>query len=1624
MIFLLVLLCTVAQGAWAVSYITDVMVIGCETESGIDAKWSYYQQQGWSRFEQNLNNNAAGGYYVYLLYKMNESGDGINDFYFRVAEDDDAPSSFTYLDRTYHLVQSDGDKAFRQSFGDLNVGTGSKYAIQLYYAKEANSTIVINSITFDDISSDAVCENDGTTPCNLNKGTAGDAIYMHVSKIHSDLYATVYNESDLVAAAAQNNKIITLGADIALSDYLDIAGGLTITLDLNGHTLSRNPSAHSDMGSVIRVEKGGTLTVKDSSGDNSGVISGGRATNGGGINNHGTLTFEGGTITDCSATNGGAIFNAPNVQGGTPATMTMTGGVIDGCWATDCGGIYNYAGCTLTISGGTIQNCSSDGGGGGVVNYGTATISGGTFTGNHATTRGGAVWNGSSATMTITGGTFTGNRADLYGGGVFSYSSFNMGGNPVITGNTVNGNRNNLYLDNNAVINVTGAFTEGAKVGVTLANTNRVFTSGYSTHHSGTDPSSIFTPDNTDTYLSSNDDGEVKLNQTQGNWIDYRSKDFSYAETYMVRPIVHIQNEAELAYLAYLINRGENLYAGTTYEKKMGEVVLERDLDMSAHFWTPIGNNEHMFDIKFNGKGHTIKGIRVNSTGEGNGLFGCVLGTYNVGQGDVKCCEYIKNFTLKDSYIKGGNRTGGVVGYIHHKTTFENVFCQADVTGNDCVGGLVGFAEGSQYSAPHWYYDPAEYRPNIKNNLYLSGKVTATGDCGAVVGKIGAFVYCYDSYYVDPASKVGNGYNERAYPVRKSVPAGVTVSYQTSGIVYNDTYYHPAGTVVNFTVKNGFNLLVEKVMVNGTEVTVSNDKYTFTIDPETAEAYEISVTTGPSPIKGSGTEGDPYLIEDADDWNYIADYLNSGQVSNDFNGVYFKLAAADMTISQMMGNESHPFKGIFDGDGHTLTLAFGSAGNFLDQECAPFGFIENATIKNLTTAGSIYSSAKFNAGLAVRAKGNDNHIRNYVSSVSINSNRDGDCTNAGFVGILDINDTKVYFEGCAFVGELLGANACNWGGFIGWRVFENKNHNEVNFTDCFFAPKTVSIAIPGGSNSRTFCRSNANTTNGATYTRCYYTEVLQVAEGGTQVYSTTSLPAYIGEEVTDYGFIKAYAKGLKVGDLYYMTLETINFADNEDNSNAISETDGYFANVTLTDRTLYADGNWNTLCLPFGVNALDGTPLQGATVMELDVEGKYSGHQTGFDRGNGTLYLYFKEATAIEAGKPYLVKWKNDKPADVSISSTDDWNTFASNVNDGKDSYVGKVVKLNSDIDISTMVGTEDYPFKGTFDGAGHTLNVTLRDNVYGMAPFHYISGATIQNVKTRGTVTAHNHCTGLVGFASGGTNTIQNCHVAVDVYSPRKYVGGILGHGMSSITTVTDCLFTGSLYCDFGACIGVFDAWNDEGTHSVVNCLAAGSYSETPRIAFRNNGAKNCYSKSGSLEDAADASAMSNEELLAALGTGWEIVGDNVVPKKVPTSITNPIFTKVTISKETSDVTSDDWSVTFKGTYDPVAIGDEGDNTKLYFGNGNTLYWPNGAMTINPFRAYFQLNTINAKARSIVLNFGEGDMTTVISDATRLNDKEQMINDNWYTLDGRKMQGKPAQKGVYIKNGHKVVIK
>jgi hypothetical protein len=110
---------------------------------------------------------------------------------------------------------------------------------------------------------------------------------------------------------------------------------------------------------------------------------------------------------------------------------------------------------------------------------------------------------------------------------------------------------------------------------------------------------------------------------------------------------------------------------------------------------------------------------------------------------------------------------------------------------------------------------------------------------------------------------------------------------------------------------------------------------------------------------------------------------------------------------------------------------------------------------------------------------------------------------------------------------------------------------------------------------------------------------------------------------------------------------------------------------------------------------------------------------------------------------------------------------------------------------------------------------------------------------------------------------------------------------------------------------------------------------------------------------------------------------------------------------------------------------GDE-NNAKavLYLGANNTLYNPtvvNLSTNLNShmkgFRAYFQLKDAAAlNARAFRMNFGDEEVTGIMT--TNFTNDTNDMNGQWYTIDGRKFSGQPTQKGVYINNGKKIVIK
>ena len=197
--------------------------------------------------------------------------------------------------------------------------------------------------------------------------------------------------------------------------------------------------------------------------------------------------------------------------------------------------------------------------------------------------------------------------------------------------------------------------------------------------------------------------------------------------------------------------------------------------------------------------------------------------------------------------------------------------------------------------------------------------------------------------------------------------------------------------------------------------------------------------------------------------------------------------------------------------------------------------------------------------------------------------------------------------------------------------------------------------------------------------------------------------------------------------------------------------------VQLSKRTLYKDGDWNTICLPFDL-VLEGSPLENATLMELDVDGTYSGHQTGFDATTGTLYLYFKTATSIQAGTPYIIKWAK---ADDYVN--DNAHNIVSPI------FTGVTIDNSTEAQGRLTVTSEDanVQFIGSYDpvlvtpkdksnlflGAGNTLFYPTVGNVYVDYATKYRIGSFRAYFKLNGITNASEF---VLNFGDEGTTGVR----------------------------------------------------------------------------------------------------------------------------------------------------------------------------------------------------------------------------------------------------------------------------
>ncbi len=671
------------------------------------------------------------------------------------------------------------------------------------------------------------------------------------------------------------------------------------------------------------------------------------------------------------------------------------------------------------------------------------------------------------------------------------------------------------------------------------------------------------------------------------------------------------------------------------------------------------------------------------------------------------------------------------------------------------------------------------------------------------------------------------------------------------------------------------------ITLNATE---RQQRYTVVNLSRSCVYYDIKVYVerGESPLQlFDGVEENFFPIRSAQDWKTFLNKVKTAGGEYDVNARLY----ADISIENTVGlYEEYPYRGTFDGNGHTLNVSI--SGGVLDN-LGIFRFVDNATFRNLHTTGTINTGEKYAGSLIGRIRnGHSVVIENCRSSITLNNTINGDATMGGFVGLVGDN-ASVTFRNCKFDGSFNGDNCHSNGGFIGCCL----EKTTAIIDNCLFAPVQIRTKVE----------------NCATWARKYNSSTLRVAN------------SYATQEYTPFITIRNADDWTKFRDMVK------NAAGNYD-VNAVLDADVNAGSIMVGFEDTYAyrgtfDGNGHTLTF----NVYDhGRKFVGpfvnvgnATIMNLHTAGTITSSQMyptglvaqvlngtatienchssvtlkGTMNGEGTLAGFVGRVTNSKVtisnskfdgrfegencyGNGGFISWVDEKSSAtidnclfnpdrintktdnnetwarkndsgsvtvtgshavrgmgskfITIRNADDWKTFRdmTEVNAGK-----YWVDASLEADITTGLGiglSEDTNWLGTFEGNGHTLNVDIGPSGgKARAVFCYVWTCVIRNLHVTGKVNGGIHSAGLIGSAIGSpTINIDRVWVSTEVYTGNTHAGGIIGYSKNGTVNMNDCRFDGSVITNWqsGSHAGDIIGWCDGGNWTLHRVYDKGS--------------------------------------------------------------------------------------------------------------------------------------------------------------------------------------------------------
>lgn len=528
---------------------------------------------------------------------------------------------------------------------------------------------------------------------------------------------------------------------------------------------------------------------------------------------------------------------------------------------------------------------------------------------------------------------------------------------------------------------------------------------------------------------------------------------------------------------------------------------------------------------------------------------------------------------------------------------------------------------------------------------------------------------------------------------------------------------------------------------------------------------------------GYGTEAKPYLIKSASDWTQL--YQDSRFNNKDYAGKYFRLVADisvidDYYFDNVVGWDSdYPFRGVFDGDGHTLTFRSiageQGSGNKVLEHMAPFRYVgDGAVIKNLHVVGIAQTYRQYLAGLVARVSGKV-VIRNCWVSTDVNTVGDRTYTeayNGGIVAEAFGSDSDLTLENCLFDGIMSEKDWVDYsGGLVG------KADGKVTLKNCIFKPSKVDVTVD---HCATLVRMGSP--ESLTLDKCYYFTLMGTAQGtNASSMSASDLVAAFGEQWEVVGnkavpilFDVASFKGAGTEPSPYLIasidnwnylMYRVSLGDSFSgkhfqltNNVKIHKMIGEYSGDGAGQQKPFSgtlDGNGNTLTLDLEGSGSHIAPfacIKNATIKNLILAGSVT---TSGMRPAGITSFVMGDQNLIENCKTSTIGIKSTYNADV------DAGAFVGRVNANAHLTI-RGCSLEGPITIQYNSGYEGGGFVGFAQAGAH---VTVQDCVFGMVVLLSTKGKPGSNVYSEQYYL-------FVGGSEDATVTITNCY-----YMPTSFI-------------------------------------------------------------------------------------------------------------------------------------------------------------------------------------------------------------------------------------------------------------